>query len=505
MKRTIKKTISCLVAVLCLVTCLHFPASAASGKISFNDPTVTVGDTVTVKMKLSGTGLIAMDATLTYDTNLLEFQSSNYSGVADSGTGSIYISWFDSTGMGVDSASISFTFKAKTAGTAIIKPESVEVTDINETNVDLTSYGSSKVTIKPVVTASSEARLSSLKVSPGKLSPSFDPDTTSYSVTVPAGTTKLTVTAKAKDGGADTSVSGTKLSVGTNTVTVTVTAEDGTTKKYTIKVTRPADPVDPDPDPEPKPDPQPDPVVEPLTVVIDQTTWYVDEGMDGIAAPEGFEKSLYTYREREIVVAKGADKPLMLMHLTDENEENGALFIYNADKDAFVPYREVNCDQKAYTLMPLEENTQIPAGYALSEGYALGQQLVTAYVSQDNRDALPLVYAMNPAGECSFYRYDPVEGTLQRYVADVASVAVVPEDEEEDPGQQEALAALQQENEALKTQLAQQNQTDGEDDLRLLILFCACAVELLVIIILIIVLCTRKRSGGGGYHGSRSA
>lgn len=503
MKRTIKKTISCLLAVLCLVSCLYFPAAAASGKISFNDPTVTVGDTVTVKMKLSGTGLIAMDATLTYDASLLEYQSSSFSGVTG-GSGSISISWYDTTGVGVDGTSISFTFKAKATGTAVIKPTSVEVTDINYENVELTSKGSSKVTINPVPTASSEARLSSLKVSPGTLSPGFDPDTTSYSVTVPAGTTKLTVTAKARDDGASASVSGTRLSVGTNTVTVTVTAEDGTTKKYTIKVTRPADPVEPDPGPDP--DPDPDPVVEPLTVVIDQTTWYVDEGMDGITPPEGFEKGLTTYQEREIVVAKGAEKPLVLMHLTDAEGENGALFLYDAATNSFQPYREVTTSAGSYTLLSLPETAGVPVGYAAREGYALGEQRITVYVSQENPEALPLVYAMNPKGESDFYRYDPAEGTLQRYVAEWAPTVVDPVIQE-DPALQQELQTLQQENDALKAQLAQQNQTDGEDDLRLLILFCVAAAELLLIVVLIVVLCTRKRTGGkgGGYQGSRSA
>jgi hypothetical protein len=56
---------------------------------------------------------------------------------------------------------------------------------------------------------------------------------------VPNSTTALTVYTTTQDGGATVSVSGaSSLNVGSNTVTITVTAEDGTTRTYTIIVTR---------------------------------------------------------------------------------------------------------------------------------------------------------------------------------------------------------------------------------------------------------------------------
>lgn len=494
MKSILRKAFVGILATLCLVTNLYIPSFAASGRISFNDPSVTVGDTVTVTMTVKGSdcALGAIDAALTYDTSLLEYQGSGSSGVTG-GSGSISISWWDSSGAGVDSVSFSFKFKAKAAGTAVIKPTMADVSSIDYESISLSSYGSSTVTINPVPTASSEARLSSLKVSSGTLSPGFDPDTYSYSLTVPAGTSKLTVSAKAKDDGASVSVSGTKLSVGTNTVTITVTAEDKSTKKYTIKVTRPADPVTQDP---------PVAEVEPLTVVIDGVTWYVDEAMDSAAPPEGFEKTLSTYQEREVVVAKGQDKELLLFYLTDEAEEKGAFFIYNAADGSFVRYQELTCAQKIYTLLPLPEGVVLPEGYVENAAYLMGGQTVTAYVSEADEQTA-LVYAMNWDGACALYRYDAVEQTMQRYLG-LDEISVVPE---VDPALTEELTTLQNEKTALEGQVAELEEAQSQNDLRLLILFCVAAAELLILIVIIIVLCVRKKNDSrpGGYQGSRSA
>lgn len=87
-------------------------------------------------------------------------------------------------------------------------------------------------------TKSSEARLSSLSLSVGSLSPKFSPSTLGYSTNVPNGTASLSVTAVTTSSAAKAVVSGaSSLSTGDNTATVKVTAEDGTTTMtYTITV-----------------------------------------------------------------------------------------------------------------------------------------------------------------------------------------------------------------------------------------------------------------------------
>ncbi|WP_240480001.1 cadherin-like beta sandwich domain-containing protein [Paenibacillus fonticola] len=95
---------------------------------------------------------------------------------------------------------------------------------------------------------SANADLNSLELSEGTLDPAFDKDVLSYTALVGHLVSGLDVTANTVDTGAtvrinDTLVSsGTAqsvpLSVGPNTITVAVTAQDGTTKTYTVTVTR---------------------------------------------------------------------------------------------------------------------------------------------------------------------------------------------------------------------------------------------------------------------------
>ena len=86
---------------------------------------------------------------------------------------------------------------------------------------------------------SNDANLSSLSVSTGTLTPSFNASTTSYTVDVANSVTNLTISATANHSGASVTGTGSKsLNVGANPFNVTVTAEDGTQKTYTVTVTR---------------------------------------------------------------------------------------------------------------------------------------------------------------------------------------------------------------------------------------------------------------------------
>lgn len=85
---------------------------------------------------------------------------------------------------------------------------------------------------------SSNANLSNLGIRPHDFS-GFRSATTSYSVTVPADTESVEVYAEAQDSNATVMGTGTvNLQEGENTINVVVTAENGTTKTYTIVITR---------------------------------------------------------------------------------------------------------------------------------------------------------------------------------------------------------------------------------------------------------------------------
>lgn len=85
---------------------------------------------------------------------------------------------------------------------------------------------------------SSNANLSNLGIRPNDFT-GFTPSKTTYDVEVPADVEKVEVYAQAQDSGATIEGTGeVELKEGNNTITVQVTAEDGTTKNYTLNITR---------------------------------------------------------------------------------------------------------------------------------------------------------------------------------------------------------------------------------------------------------------------------
>ena len=97
---------------------------------------------------------------------------------------------------------------------------------------------------------SSDATLKSLDVSGYTLSPKFSKNTTTYSMTVKNNIASLKVDAVPTDSKAKVTITGnSNWKVGVNPIKIKVTAEDGTTKVYTVNVTRKADTSKPSSDP----------------------------------------------------------------------------------------------------------------------------------------------------------------------------------------------------------------------------------------------------------------
>ncbi len=103
-------------------------------------------------------------------------------------------------------------------------------------------------------TASSDATLSALALDNGSLDPGFSSATTSYTVSVANSVSSIAITPTANDGNSTITVKGVAvtsgaasssipLNVGTNAIPVVVTPEYGSSKTYTVTVTREAGPV----------------------------------------------------------------------------------------------------------------------------------------------------------------------------------------------------------------------------------------------------------------------
>ena len=238
-KKHILKT---LVLVLALVFAL-LPQRAEAAEASLSGSSaVQAGSTVKLTLSISGSNIMGVDATLDYDSSVLEF--TNYDNQLSSWTmvnnGMKFVLY------GVDpissSSVLSVTFRVKSdlaAGTALSASfKNITVSDgDSETTIGTASWSG-----KVDAPLSSNCDLGALSCSNATLSPAFSKGTTYYTATVPYAVESLNLNYKAADGSAKVSVSGNSLVVGTNTVTVTCTAATGAKKNYTITVTREQDP-----------------------------------------------------------------------------------------------------------------------------------------------------------------------------------------------------------------------------------------------------------------------
>lgn len=118
----------------------------------------------------------------------------------------------------------------------------------NEIELSVTSGGYSKV-YTLIISKKGEAKLKSLVPSVGKLSPSFNSETTDYTITVPTDTNSIAFTPTTVDNSSTIKVKNVtvasgkksqdiKLDEGENKVSITVKTKDGDTTVYNIVVTR---------------------------------------------------------------------------------------------------------------------------------------------------------------------------------------------------------------------------------------------------------------------------
>ena len=416
MNRKLKRLITslmlvCMMAVVSPWNSMVSWASAA--KISFSDPSVMVGNDVTVNMKVtSDTPLGTAEIMLSYDSGILEFVSGTS---ANGGAGAIKIlGTMDSA----DQKAFNFTLKFKTlkAGNAKISVTSQEIYDVNSAAISLSKQGSATVKVTSPATTSKDATLKSLKISPGTLSPAFSAAVDSYTAEVDKDTADLVVNAVASNAGAHVTLQGEKgLKAGENQVVVKVTAEDGQTiKNYTIKVTKPeggettpASSTDGETG---------EAQFSSASVTIKDVVYSIASSFDEASLPEGFEAKSYQYKGTEVMAGKGLEKDILLLYLKDEGG-NGGFFIYNEAADSWSQFVEVKTTEKAVVIMPLDTDTAIPEGFKEQQIEIDGIKVTGWVANSESSPEYCLFYGMNWDGEKNFYRYDISEKTVQRYFA----------------------------------------------------------------------------------------
>ena len=403
----IKRTILGIWLVLCLLigeaSWLTMPAAAAdTATLTITGGTCTVGETISVKVKVSAPETIGMvDFTLVYDASLLTYTD-------DSGAnGAVRII---EDGISSKSETFTYKFKAKKAGTATLKATSVEILRLDPSKgdeFDKTEVVNGKVTINPPYEASTNAYLKKLAIGEGTISPSFSKDKYEYSAEVSGKHSSVTVTATAEDKKAKVSVSGNRnLKEGDNTVKIVVTAEDGkTTKTYTIKVKRGAVPTNtPTPTPSPSASPTPG-----LTVPIGgEVRTLSDEITQNL--PDGFSAETEDFDGFHVAVASDEDGTMKLVQMDD-----GKLYVMDdsAGEKTYYPLRTIESDARRYICIEKPAGEVVPDGFTEESAELFGGQ--TTVYRMDADGTLCLVYLRNPSGGNGWYLYDTEDGTVQRF------------------------------------------------------------------------------------------
>lgn len=279
----------------------------------------------------------------------------------------------------------------------------------------------------PTTTAeelSNNAYLEALSIYPGKITPAFDRNKLIYEATVSDTVTKLSVSATTEHPDATYIISETKLESGKIVYDIKVTAQDGKTVLwYAIRVTKEKDatttqapttaaPTTAEPTTEEPTTEEPTTPADPLEVVIGSMTGRVQETLKGVKAPEGYEEKTYNYNGVEIKALKGLANGLVLIPVSDGQSVN--LYLYNEANGGLYPYVGIQITSALYTVLPFDEDEQMPNGYKRTF-VEFGGRVVDAWIREDAPSNNYVVfYAMNWQGHSALYRYDAEENTLQR-------------------------------------------------------------------------------------------
>ncbi len=360
LKRLFKFSIICIILTAAVRFGQPLQAYAASAAVGFllQETELSVGDTVNVYFTVEADVSIGdVEAYISYDPEYLEFRLAT-SSVAG-GDGVLKVSDVFSSVTGTSKRYL-IKFTALQPGTTAIsvmnQPSIYQSENSQQMSVSSTV---TNVVIAPATEASDNTRLGSLKISPGTLTPVFNPDTYVYRTSVSEETESLYVSALPEDDKSRVTISGNSaLYTGENIVHIFVTAETGKIQEYIINVNKLSAEVTPTEIPVPTEAPTPTPMPPEET---------------------GFEWKL------------------------EAAEEDGSVFLEGN-------YR--------FTVCELTPEITIPAGYQKTKLMISGISFPAYTPSANAGSDFALLVLKREGGEPALYRYDRAEKTIQRFMVE---------------------------------------------------------------------------------------
>lgn len=383
-------------ALLCAMLFSLLQVSYAAGmSVSAGQSTVSVGRTVAFTITVPAgseawTYSVAYSANLTLESGDLApmgFEGDNRTNqlvfrANDTGTGSVWIS----------------------AGSYCVRVEGKDKPD------DYDASGSASVSIvsastpddsEPDYTPSTPGKsgnnaLSALTVSAGTLTPAFDPAVTEYTLSLPQGTEKLTLTATPSDSNATVQGDGElTLQEGENTLPLVVTAENGDTKTYTVTAKVAQAPT--------------------LFLSFSGAKLGVVKDVEGVTPPTGFTAA-------EPVSQGGDTLPLWvdangkhtLVYLVDEKGVAG-FYLYSRTEGVLSPYLPLVCGGTTYIYTGIPSEKASVPGLKAATVEAFSQTLSGWRYEDAALSDFLVLYLMDDGGQYGYYTYDTKNATLQRF------------------------------------------------------------------------------------------
>ena len=409
MKKAFKSILSFLMVIIITVSAFGFNASAATATISgTGEFEVGKNFSVTIRFNADAT-LYAVEATVSYNSSVLRLNSVSGADY-NIGNGSVKIvdDGFSATKPSKTS-SYTLNFTAIAAGNSTI---SASLLGGGEATSNATASAAVKVvTPKP----SSNANLSSIKLSSGSLSPAFNANTTNYNVTVKYDVEEINVTGSVADGKSTYIGGGTfALKVGDNERRLTVTAEDGSKKSYIINIKRMTEEETLAAEEDARNS-------NPLLVVIDGADYTIVNDLKDITIPTGFTQGTATRKESEITVLNDVSGKYQLCWLVDQNGENGAWYKRD-ESDDFKRLAYIVANDVMYIVESIDGGSALPSGFVRAD-FTLDGQTVDTIKYKNEALGDFCIFNCYVAGKTKneYYRYDTIEGTMQRATDFVAA------------------------------------------------------------------------------------
>lgn len=359
--KQLKRCIQVIMFSLILVISCKMNVWAAGNSISFSDPTAEKGETIiiTVKIVSDATAFDAVDMTITYDKDALEFTGG--SSVVTGGSGKIKISG-TTTETSMKTISYDLTFTALKAGNSALKVSDYKILGVDKAALTMDHVGSSSVTVKEAGTSEKTATKT--------------PVPTSAVTATPEPTKNITSTPEA---------------IGEAVTTSTVTGEDNL-----ICVN--------------------DKVLTPLALPAD-------------AELKGYTKGTLEYRGETMEALVSDYMELYVIYMKDTNGDED-YYVYYKDVDQFTEFIKIDNGGDKFIVV-LDGYPRDISIYGFERTTIMINEKKAGIVWKYTDDLIAyssaaaeyyLVGGLSESGVNTWYVYDFVDGTYQRYFVQPANL-----------------------------------------------------------------------------------